>query len=102
MSHLFTTGLNPPQSSGTSVLTSGYLRCGALRASEGRVYGFELAAKLHRTLRLPPNDDLNISWLCLAVSDQDSNATFQISKFSRWINKLKDVGEWQNNQASYR
>lgn len=75
----------------------------ALKANKGRVYGFEpdveLAANLHRTLRLPQNDGLNISWLCLAISDQDSTAAFQISKFSRAMNKLEGAGEWHNNQV---
>jgi FkbM family methyltransferase len=75
----------------------------ALRANKGQVYGFEpdveLVANLHRTLRLPQNDGLSIAWFCLAISDQDSTATFQISKFSRALNKLEGVGEWQNNQV---
>src|ERR1700733_2581559 len=58
----------------------------ALRANKGRVYGFEpdveLVANLYRTLRLPQNNGLNISWFCLAISNQDSTAAFQISKFS--------------------
>jgi FkbM family methyltransferase len=75
----------------------------ALRASKGRVYGFEpdvdLAANLHRTLRLPQNSGLNISWLCLAVSNQDSTSAFQISKFSRAMNRLEGIGEWYGGQV---
>ena len=75
----------------------------ALRAAKGRVYGFEpdveLAANLYRTLRLPQNNGLKISWFCLAISNQDSTAAFQISKFSRAMNKLEGVGEWHNNQV---
>jgi FkbM family methyltransferase len=75
----------------------------ALKAKNGRVYGFEpdveLAANLQRTLRLPQNVGLNIDWLCLAISNQDSTAAFQISKFSRAMNKLEGVGEWHDKQV---
>jgi FkbM family methyltransferase len=75
----------------------------ALRASAGQVYGFEpdvdLAANLLRGLRLRRNKSLRFSLFCLAVSDQDGTATFQISKFSRAMNKLEGVGKWNDKSV---
>src|SRR6516164_3299995 len=57
----------------------------ALKAHNGAVYAFEpdveLAANLLRSLRLPQNNGLNLSLFCLAVSDVDGTANFQISMF---------------------
>jgi FkbM family methyltransferase len=74
----------------------------ALKARVGRVYAFEadvdLAANLARGLRLPRNCSLSLTMLCLAVSDADGTATFEVSQFSRAINRLAGVGAW--NDAS--
>jgi len=74
----------------------------ALKVRLGRVYAFEpdvdLAANLARGLRLPRNRGLLITPLCLAVSDADGTATFEVSKFSRAMNRLAGVGGW--NDAS--
>jgi FkbM family methyltransferase len=74
----------------------------ALRARAGRVYAFEpdvdLAANLARGLRLARNRGLPLTLLCLAVADADGTATFEISKFSRAMNRLAGVGAW--NDAS--
>jgi FkbM family methyltransferase len=75
----------------------------ALKASAGQVYGFEpdvdLAANLLRGLRLRRNKNLHFSLFCLAVSDADGTATFQISKFSRAMNKLEGVGIWNDKSV---
>jgi FkbM family methyltransferase len=75
----------------------------ALKANRGQVYGFEpdvdLAANLLRSLRLPQNKKLKVGVFCLAVSNSDSTATFQISKYSRAMNRLEGVGEWQDQQV---
>jgi FkbM family methyltransferase len=75
----------------------------ALKARTGRVYGFEpdvdLAANLLRSLRLPQNKSLNVTFFCLALSNLDSTATFQISKFSRAMNKLESVGTWHDGEV---
>jgi FkbM family methyltransferase len=75
----------------------------ALKARKGRVYGFEpdveLAANLLRSRRLLRNKSLNVSFLCLAVSNMDATATFQISKYSRAMNKLVGVGKWHDSQV---
>jgi FkbM family methyltransferase len=75
----------------------------ALKATSGQVYGFEpdveLAANFLRSLRLRENKGLNISLFSVAVSNIDSTARFQISKFSRAMNKLEDVGEWNDQQV---
>jgi FkbM family methyltransferase len=73
-----------------------------LKAMAGRVYAFEpdveLAQYLLRGLRLRQNKKLNISVMCIAVSNADGVAKFQISKFSRAMNKLESVGEWHQDQ----
>jgi FkbM family methyltransferase len=75
----------------------------ALRARRGRVYAFEpdveLAANLLRTIRLSHNKQLDISLFCLAVSDLNGTANFQISAISRAMNKLEAVGTWHNGQV---
>jgi FkbM family methyltransferase len=72
----------------------------ALKARRGRVYGFEpdvdLAANLMRSLRLPENAGLSVSLFCLAISNLDGTAGFQISKFSRAMNKLESLGKWND------
>jgi FkbM family methyltransferase len=72
----------------------------ALKATRGRVYAFEpdveLAANLVRSLRLRQNKDLNVSSLSIAVSNTDGTANFQISKYSRALNKLEGVGKWND------
>jgi FkbM family methyltransferase len=75
----------------------------ALKARQGNVYAFEpdveLATNLLRSLRLPPNKGLNVSLLCLAISDADGTADFQISTFSRAMNKLEAVGKWHDGEV---
>jgi FkbM family methyltransferase len=76
----------------------------ALKAKTGRVYAFEpdsdLANCLLRSSRLHQNEKLAISVLCVAVSDADGVANFQISKFSRAMNKLETVGKWHEEQVT--
>jgi len=76
----------------------------ALKATRGKVYAFEpdveLSANLLRTVRLPQNRSLNLSVICLAVSDVDGTSNFQISRFSRAMNKLEAVGKWHDYQVS--
>src|SRR5262249_44797981 len=73
----------------------------ALKAKAGRVYAFEpdleLAGSLLRSLRLNQNEKLPISVMCVAISKVDSAANFQISKFSRALNKLETVGRWNES-----
>jgi FkbM family methyltransferase len=75
----------------------------ALKAKRGQVYGFEpdveLAGNLFRSTRLPQNSGMNISLFCLAISNSDGAAAFQISKYSRAMNKLASVGKWQDDQV---
>jgi FkbM family methyltransferase len=75
----------------------------ALRATRGRVYAFEpdveLVANFLRSLGLPRNRQLAASSLCLAVSNEDGIAAFQIAKFSRAMNKLEAVGKWNDSQV---
>jgi FkbM family methyltransferase len=70
----------------------------ALKAKTGHICvmepDVELAANLCRTLRLRVNKGLNVSVVCVAVSDSVGVANFQISKFSRAMNKLEAVGQW--------
>jgi FkbM family methyltransferase len=49
-------------------------------------------------MRLPKNKKLNVSVVCFAVSNADSIEMFQISKFSRAMNKLEAVGKWRESQ----
>jgi FkbM family methyltransferase len=74
----------------------------ALKAARGHVYGFEpdadLIANILRSLRLPANKGLRVSPYCVAVSDADGTARFQISKFSRAMSKLEHVGRWHDEQ----
>jgi FkbM family methyltransferase len=74
----------------------------ALKAATGHVYVIEpdvdLAANLCRSLRLRDNKGLNVTVVCLAVSASDGVAAFQISKFSRAMNKLKAAGSWHESQ----
>jgi FkbM family methyltransferase len=75
----------------------------ALKAKTGLVYAFEpdleLAECLFRSLRLHQNEKLSISVLCVAISNVDGIANFQISKFSRAMNKLEAAGKWHENQV---
>jgi len=75
----------------------------ALKARQGSVYAFEpdveLAANLLRSLRLTSNKGLNVSLFCLAISDADGTANFQISTFSRAMNKLEAVGKWHDGEV---
>jgi len=75
----------------------------ALRARRGRVLAFEpdveLAAILLRTLRLPGNRALEIPVLPIALSDTDGSAAFEISKYSRAMNKLESVGRLHQDQV---
>jgi FkbM family methyltransferase len=74
-----------------------------VKARAGRVYGFEadvdLVANLLRSLRLRRNAALNVSMFSLAVSNVDGTGIFQISKFSRALNKLQDVGKWNDSSV---
>jgi FkbM family methyltransferase len=75
----------------------------ALKTTRGRVYAFEpdaeLVANFLRSLRLPRNKRLAVASLCLAISNKDGIAAFQISKFSRAMNKLEGVGTWHESQV---
>jgi FkbM family methyltransferase len=72
----------------------------ALKARKGRVYAFEpdleLAANLLRSLRLLAKQKLNVSVFGIAISNSDGAANFQISKFSRALNKLEGAGTWND------
>ena len=72
----------------------------ALKATKGRVYGFEpdseLATNLIHSLRLPRNKNLHVSILPTAISNIDGAANFQVSKFSRALNRLEGVGKWND------
>ena len=77
----------------------------ALKAGgNGRVYCFEpdieLAANLLRSKRLRRNRRLNVVPICAAISDVDGGSAFQISKFSRAMNKLQGAGRWHDDQVS--
>jgi FkbM family methyltransferase len=71
----------------------------ALKVRSGRVYAFEpdleLACNLIRSLRLSQNRNLKLSVMSVAISNEDAAAAFQISKFSRALNKLESVGKWR-------
>ena len=75
----------------------------ALKARHGVVYGFEpdaeIVANVLRSLRLPRNAMLNVMLFCMAVSDTDGTAGFQVSKFSRAMSRLAGVGQWQDAQV---
>jgi FkbM family methyltransferase len=75
----------------------------ALKTTRGRVYAFEpdaeLVANFIRSLGLPRNKQLVVTPLCLAISNEDGIAAFQISKFSRAMNKLEAVGKWHESQV---
>jgi FkbM family methyltransferase len=75
----------------------------ALKANRGRVFAFEpdvdLAANLLRSLRLNRNKDFHVSVLCVAVSNVDATAHFQISKFSRAMSKLEAAGKWNDKKV---
>lgn len=75
----------------------------ALKAASGQVYviepDVELAANLCRSLKLRKNNKLKVSVICLALSNSVGVATFEISKFSRAMNKLEAVGRWNDNRV---
>ena len=75
----------------------------ALKAAKGRVYGFEpdleLATNLIHSLRLPRNKNLHVSVFSAAISNVDGAANFQVSKFSRALNKLEGVGRWSDKHV---
>jgi FkbM family methyltransferase len=75
----------------------------ALKAKDGQVYAFEpdleLAGYLLRSSRLRKNKKLDVSVVCVAISNTASIANFQISKFSRAMNKLEAVGKWHDDQV---
>jgi FkbM family methyltransferase len=75
----------------------------ALKAKRGRVFAFEpdvdLAANLLRSLRLKRNKDLHVSVLCVAISNVDATACFQISEFSRAMSKLEAAGKRDDNKV---
>ncbi|MBI5260643.1 MAG: FkbM family methyltransferase [Bradyrhizobium sp.] len=72
----------------------------ALKVRRGRVYAFEpdleLAWNLIRSLRLRQNRNLKLSAISVAISSEDAAAAFQISRFSRALNKLESVGKWRD------
>jgi FkbM family methyltransferase len=76
----------------------------ALKASKGRVYGFEpdfeLATNLIRSLRLPRNKNSQVSIFPTAISNTDGIANFQVSKFSRALNKLEGVAKWSDKHVA--
>lgn len=76
----------------------------SLKTKHGKVYGFEpdveLAANVLRSLRSTQNAGLNLSVISAALSDADGLATFQISKFSRALNKLSTAGAWHEDQVA--
>jgi FkbM family methyltransferase len=71
----------------------------ALKVRSGQVYAFEpdleLACNLIRSRRLSQNRNLKLSVMSVAISKEDAAAAFQISKFSRALNKLESVGKWR-------
>lgn len=71
----------------------------ALKVRSGGVYAFEpdleLACNLLRSLRLSRNRHLKVSVMSVAISNEDAAAAFQISKFSRALNKLEAFGRWR-------
>jgi FkbM family methyltransferase len=75
----------------------------ALKAYRGRVFAFEpdvdLTANLLRSLRLIRNRDLRVTVLCVAVSNVDATANFQVAKFSRAMSKLEAAGKWNDNNV---
>src|SRR5262249_17009504 len=75
----------------------------ALKAIRGHVYAFEpdieLVTNFLRSLGLARNKQLAVTSLCLAVSNEDGIAAFQISKFSRAMNKLEAVGKWHESEV---
>jgi FkbM family methyltransferase len=75
----------------------------ASKAKNGLVYAFEpdvdLNTNLLRSLRLPRNSHLQVSLFSVALSDVDGTANFQISKFSRAMNKLEAAGTWHDDQV---
>jgi len=75
----------------------------ALKTKSGHVFAFEpdvdLAANLLRSLRLKRNKDLSVSVLCVAISNVDATAYFQISKYSRAMSKLEAAGKWNDGKV---
>ena len=75
----------------------------ALKTKGGHVFAFEpdvdLAANLLRSLRLKRNKGLNVSVFCVAVSNVDATAYFQVSKFSRAMSKLEAAGKRDDNKV---
>jgi FkbM family methyltransferase len=74
----------------------------ALRARAGHVYGFEpdpeLLHYLHRSRFCLGSSAYNTSFFGVAVADQNGTAQFQISHYSRAMNKLQDAGAWHEHQ----
>jgi FkbM family methyltransferase len=78
----------------------------AQRARDGFIYGFEpdpeLLCVLHRSRFRLGASSRNTAFFCLAVADRDGVAEFQISKYSRALNKLQIVGPWREDQVEVR
>lgn len=76
----------------------------ALKARAGRVYCFEpdidLARNLRRSVSLPENKSLDISVLDLALFDADGTASFEISKYSRAMNRIQGAGRWNDKKVA--
>jgi FkbM family methyltransferase len=76
----------------------------ALKTRKGRVYAFEpdveLAANLHRSSRLRQNKQLNVFLLSVALSNVDGITDFQISRFSRALNRLAGAGTWNDARVA--
>jgi FkbM family methyltransferase len=78
----------------------------ALKAKEGKVFAFEpnrdVARQVERTLRLPANRGLNIAVECLALSDHDGTAEFEVSAYGTALSRLKGEGAWLDGQVKVR
>jgi FkbM family methyltransferase len=72
----------------------------ALKARQGKVYGFEpdveLAGNLLRSTRRQ-RQSLPFSCYSLALSDRDGVASLLISRYGRSMNKLEGVGPWHDD-----
>jgi FkbM family methyltransferase len=75
----------------------------ALKARAGRVYCFEpdadLARNLRRSVGLPQNKPLNVSVLDFALSDAEGTASFEVSKYSRAMNRIQGVARWNDKKV---
>ena len=76
----------------------------ALKARRGVVYAFEpdidITRNLLRSTMLPLNEGVDIRPMPIALSDRDGVAAFEISRFSRAMNKLEANGRWHQAQIA--